>query len=510
MQKFINSYRRTRRKPYSVLSVIFLAIVITIWYLLIHFPSRHDQSTFAYLFPLWSSKSEAVIFEPWKIPEWVQRYNVNHLFDWTWHKNRDFKRCRSSIFGLPQSLTCIHQSLTVVNDVLDYFLSHPDEGCIVDNVARLPNLIPHPLPRAHSFSDACTSLNINHQWILCSKPRSELDNWLPATKRFVTIAVFNAFVDSGHCHSEVPGTVFTECATFHLQRWTNNLCANDPIVKIPKIEPEYRHTELIDSIGTYLQAPGHFGPQQLPRLLRLLATVPETAKVLVAKGGIADPLIDVLVERGVVTRDRIVQFDKNTRPNHFANIVYRSESWPYLKGKEYAHYVHDRTDMQLVHRVMAPSELLANDKKDCIILIKREDGDARSIIEHSYMAEFMESTLNKSKISSHLHIEIFEARGHIRHHIALFRRARVIIGPHGAGMMNILWSSPGTHVVEVGYTTGMTLPEMYAEMSLHLEHQYWICKGHGDYSSPIHVDMDDFIYIFNQIIHQIQIEDGFS
>jgi len=221
-------------------------------------------------------------------------------------------------------------------------------------------------------------------------------------------------------------------------------------------------------------------------------------------------LIDVLVERGVVTRDRIVQFDKNTRPNHFANIVYRSESWPYLKGKEYAHYVHDRTDMQLVHRVMAPSELLANDKKDCIILIKREDGDARSIIEHSYMAEFMESTLNKSKISSHLRIEIFEARGHIRDHIALFRRARVIIGPHGAGMMNILWSSPGTHVVEVGYTTGMTLPEMYAEMSLHLEHQYWICKGHGDYSSPIHVDMDDFIYIFNQIIHQIQIEDDFS
>jgi capsular polysaccharide biosynthesis protein len=122
------------------------------------------------------------------------------------------------------------------------------------------------------------------------------------------------------------------------------------------------------------------------------------------------------------------------------------------------------------------------------------------------MVVFMASALNKSKMSLDLHIEIFEARGHIRDHIDLFRRARVIVGPHGAGMMNILWSSPGTHVVEIGYTTGMTLPEMYAEMSLHLEQRYWICKGHGDYSAPIHVDMDDFIYIFNQIIHEIEIE----
>lgn len=226
-----------------------------------------------------------------------------------------------------------------------------------------------------------------------------------------------------------------------------------------------------------------------------------------AKGGIVDPLIDVLVERGIVTRDRIIQFDKNIRPNYFANIVYRSESWPCLKDKENSHYLHDRTDMQLVHRVMASVEPLTINKKDRIILIKREDEHPRSIIEHSNIILFMESILKKFKISSNLHIEIFEAKGHIRHHIDLFRRARIIIGPHGAGMINILWSSPGAHVVEVGYTTGMTFPEMYAEMSLHLEHHYWICKGYGHYSSPIYIDMNDFIYIFNQIIHQIQIQD---
>ncbi len=497
-----------RRKTSRLFIITFLFVVLTICFFLIPFASCPYRCRIGLIYRSWPSESKDLILEPWKIPEWVQRYNVNHLFDWTWHKNGDYRRCRTSSIRLSQSAISIDksQSPTVVNDVLDYFRSHSDEGCIVDNVARLSNLKPHPLPLARSLSATCSSLNIDRQWILCSKPQSELDDWLPSTKRFVTIAVFNAFVDSGHCHSEVPGTVFTERATFHFQRWTNNPCANDPIVNIPKIQPDYRHTELIDSIGTYLHAPGHFGPQQLPRLLRLLATVPQTAKVLVAKGGIADPLIDVLIERGVVTRDRIVQFDKKIRPYHFANIVYRSESWPFLKDKNNSHHIHDRTDMQLVHRVMSPIQLISNEKKDRIILIKREDGHPRSIIEHSYMNIFMQSALNKSKLSSHLHIEIFEARGHIRDHINLFRRARVIVGPHGAGMMNILWSSPGTHVVEVGYTTGMTFPEMYAEMSLHLEHHYWICKGHGDYSSPIHIDMDDFIYIFNKIIDQIQIQ----
>ncbi|CAF3433148.1 unnamed protein product, partial [Rotaria sp. Silwood2] len=217
--------------------------------------------------------------------------------------------------------------------------------------------------------------------------------------------------------------------------------------------------ELVDSIGTYLEAPGHFGPQQLPRLLRLLATTPETAKVLVASGGVADSLTDVLIERGVVTRNRIVQFDKRKHPYHFANIVYRSESWPYLRGKENAVCIHDRTDMQLVHQVLAGDVLPPTDKRDRFILIKRKNGHARSIIEHPDMVSFISSTLNKSKVPLNLQLEIFEAKGHIRDHIALFRRARVIVGPHGAGMMNVLWASPGTHVVEVGYTTGMTFPQ---------------------------------------------------
>ena len=393
-----------------------------------------------------------------------------------------------------------------MNDALDYFRFHSDEGCIVDNVACPSDPPPHLLPRARSLSDTCLSLHIDRKWVLCRKTQAELNSLISTTRRFVTIAVFNAFVDPGTCHPDVPGTVFTHRATYHLQRWTGKECGNDAISIIPKIDDRYQYTELIDSVGNYLHAPGHFGPEQLPRLIRLLATVPTTAKVLVAKGGIADAFVDVLVERGIVTRDRIVSFDNNAYTNYFANIVYRSEFWPFLTGEDNSYFVYDRTNMQLVHRAIVGNKSSMIENRDRIVLIKRKTGTSRSIIEHFDMVTFMVSALNQSNLFSKFHIEIFEATGHLREHVTLFRRARVIVGPHGAGMMNVLWASPGTHVVEVGYDSGMIFPDMYAIMSLHLEHHYWICKGRGDYSAPIHVDMDDFIYILNQIIQELKTE----
>ncbi|CAF4424089.1 unnamed protein product, partial [Adineta steineri] len=156
----------------------------------------------------------------------------------------------------------------------------------------------------------------------------------------------------------------------------------------------------------------------------------------------------------------------NNRPYYFASIVYRSESWPYLTDKNNSHHLYDRTDMQLVHRALATDgddNQQSKNKRDLVILIKRKDGGTRSIVEHLDMVAFINSRLKKSL---DLHLEIFEAEGHVRDHIALFRRARIIVGPHGAGMLNVVWSSAGTYVVEVGYNKGMTFPEMCAEMSL--------------------------------------------
>ena len=442
----------------------------------------------------------------WSIPDWVLRYNITDLFDWDFRSKKQWKNCRQSFEQFRQLLSSEVPPVTVVNDVLLYLIHHREHGCVLNYKTRLPNPIPHPLPRARSWNETCSSLNIGQTWSLCQKSPVDLSSQLPATTHFLTVGLFNAFVDIGHCHTNVPGTVFTPWATYHFQRWTKKSCGNDGIHKIPSIDSKYRHTQLIDSIGNYLAAPGHFAPQQLPRLIRLLAISPPSAKVLVAKGLIADSFMDVLIERGVITRDRLIPYDDQIYPYHFANIVYRSESSPYLVNAEHDQFIHDRTDMQLLHRVISADPRVRNEKANRIILIKRKEKTSRSIIEHEELLKSIESLLKHSSIRSKFKIEVFDARGHIREHIRLFRQARVIIGPHGAGMMNIAWAVPGTHVVEIGYTTGMKFPQMYAEMSLHLDHHYWVCKGYGNYQGPIHVDMQDFLYIFGRIIQELEAE----
>ena len=81
--------------------------------------------------------------------------------------------------------------------------------------------------------------------------------------------------------------------------------------------------------------------------------------------------------------------------------------------------------------------------------------------------------------------------------IALFRQARMIIDPHDTEMMDILWSSIGTHIVEPEYiNTGMIFLEIYAKMSLHFEQWEWRYQGYGDYREVVHVGMNDFTHFF--------------
>ena len=455
--------------------------------------------------------------------QWVSQYRVESLFGWTWLHNGDYQRYLQHLAALPSpppaasASPVIVDEPTVVNDPVAYFASHPNEGLVVDYVRQLPNPSPHPLPNALDWLSTCQSLNIGREWAMCRLHPDVLNDWLPATTHVMTVALYDAYVDPGNCSEEVPGTPFTVSATYHFQRWTNQDCYNSA-VKAVQYQPVRHYTELIDTLGTYWNAMGHFAPQQLPRIIRSLAVAPVTAKVLVARGGIADTLMDVLVERRVVTRDRIVQYQGGT---YSADVLYRTDTWPYLTDK-YNHYAHDRTDMQLVHRSLVDD--LPDHQRDLIVVIKRDGSQAwclafdslcccpfsltriktRDIEQHDELVAYITEQLNTPAASAlRLHVAVFEGNGHVRDHIALFQRAKVMIGAHGAGMLNLYWLKPGSVVVEVGYDEGMTYPEMYAEMALHSDHSYYVAKGKGSYDGSITLDWDDWQWAWHDIVNRL-------
>ncbi|CAF4321356.1 unnamed protein product [Rotaria sp. Silwood2] len=423
---------------------------------------------------------------------WICRANISHYFDWTWHRNGEYNRylkIKASDYTIPQASTLsAFKKPIVVNDVRLYLYTHPEEGFIVDVFRQLPNSVPHPLPIAKNLSQTCHELNLTNfnAWLSCVLDSSLLARRIPATTHFVTVGIFNAFVGiASSCGPE--GTVYTPYATFHFQKWSTSPCHNSPIAVNHTEKSVELYDELLDSVGVGLSDHGHFAPQQLPRILRLLAVAPQSSKLLVASGDAADQFVDILVNQSIITRDRIIPYDKNKI--YQAKIVYRSESWPYLSGDLYGKYLHDRTDMEIVHRSLILNEL-PEEERNIILIVKRKPYQSRSLINHDAMVNMIEQILaNFSKTL--LKIQIFTGESHIRDQIKIWQKSKIVISPHGAGLINVMWMKPGSFVIEIGYKSGWTLPEMYFEIATHCKHKYWLVKAKGAYHTQLSVDLAD-------------------
>ena len=71
------------------------------------------------------------------------------------------------------------------------------------------------------------------------------------------------------------------------------------------------------------------------------------------------------------------------------------------------------------------------------------------------------------------------ARAELKEDISLFRRALAVIGIHGAGLSNMLWTQPGTTIVEVCYSIGAPCPDFYLWVALGLGLDYAFSQGKG-------------------------------
>jgi len=59
--------------------------------------------------------------------------------------------------------------------------------------------------------------------------------------------------------------------------------------------------------------------------------------------------------------------------------------------------------------------------------------------------------------------------------VQIFRNARLLVGMHGAGLANMLWMEPGSHVIEISGSREV-FPHYY-QLALTLGHHYWLVKS---------------------------------
>lgn len=78
----------------------------------------------------------------------------------------------------------------------------------------------------------------------------------------------------------------------------------------------------------------------------------------------------------------------------------------------------------------------------------------------------------------------------------MFYRARVIVAPHGAGLSNMLFSRPGTGVIEATCDPPL-LNACYLMSAYHLGHRYHGVPSRGGCDGGINVEPEDLVRVLD-------------
>ena len=337
-----------------------------------------------------------------------------------------------------------------------------------------------PIRKFNAESDAsirsqCTKLNPNIFWE-CKHPPAWIQSHQPCSEHAFIAQIDNGFVSDNRTHFAVPGTVFTQTHWFQWQVYIRPVPDGPP--HSWENPPKIQTYPCIGSVlQAYPEAKGHFPHEVLPRLLYLLKHVPHRCPILVAVNNFVQRYLDLLPP---YQQKRILAW-KGHGTVYSAARVYVANEGPYCHEPNphnggmstfFQPYI-----MKFPRQVMATHVLV---KPNSILLMQRTG--SRKYLQHD---DLMKALQSKNK-----DVQVFNAEGDLKNHIALFAEAEVVIGPHGAGFSNLIFCRPGTLVVEIGWDgkVGMEMDNMYARVSESLGLEYRLVVGHGTYNGTISVD----------------------
>jgi hypothetical protein len=349
------------------------------------------------------------------IPDWIYRYKISHLFNFYWLQTEGYK------WHLQQMMDLKHLSKTRPiyshnrTRIFDYLYHHPEHGVIIDTAPDPFQPIFSRLPQtSSSLKEICLHLELSNHWYPCYEQRSS--------------------------------SIFEPLITYGLY---NIIIGNPSLTKIHYDEIIYLFDDQFDKHDETL-----FVTQILPRLIRLLALVPQTAIILSpyfnSKIKYVNQYIDILVQRDILNdRKRLIKY--NSGKSYHAYVVYSTSS--------------PRFDLILLHHILTESQLSIQRE---LILIIRNNLDQENYNTIVQIIQQFELPVGLN----HLRIHEYDEKSYsIKQISQLFRQALIVIGMPSHALSHIVWCSSGTQIIEIGQKTMTT---DYYEISLQLKFDYWL------------------------------------
>jgi len=192
-----------------------------------------------------------------------------------------------------------------------------------------------------------------------------------------------------------------------------------------------------DELATVVQRWGygfyHFISEQLPKILYLqkfLLSSNENIKILTYYN---NTYIKEILELCGINKNNIIEFSNNY--NYSAKNLYVSK--PIYCGNP------SKEDIELIRNTLHINDNvnLEDNETPIGIIIKRDMNSVRSIINFDNIVMLIKEKFPEKKWVIFEHLSIKDS-------ITLFKKADIIVAPHGAGLSNMIFSAKGIHILE--------------------------------------------------------------
>jgi len=458
-----------------------------------HHTGRHG-TRYAVKKSLKASLKKEINFGANEIARWIQS-NEHHSHRATCdalQQSNHSCQIRSSQFPVYDKLQVVTDVLNVSGVAVIAEATHGDHG----RCFRIGSV------STSSEDSNCAILNPS-VWIECADFTQTPMSRRGKRTRFCTsnsyVVKFSCvFVEMwGSVHKNVPGTIFDTERAFMHQHYVRSPRTSASTT----ISAHYQR--LATAIFPYLDAPGHFPHETLPKVLWLLQTLPADVPVLAPWTPWTQRYYDALEANGVDT-SRIVPFTPSSRSVVSVDTLYTTIEWPYCDQGENPNHGGEPSEypyeiMSSLRASIVPKSLTSATVKTLLIIDRGKR--VRSLIQHAQLVERLKQTYESSGyIVEEFGPAVLDAP--LREHIEMFNRAAVVIAPHGAGLSNLIFCREGTAVVEIGFDSskGMQLDEMYFQLSLGLHLRYWLIMGRGSYVGKIDANVDDVLRVVDDAL----------
>jgi hypothetical protein len=213
----------------------------------------------------------------------------------------------------------------------------------------------------------------------------------------------------------------------------------------------------------------HWTAEALVRLLLLEELLERDSQVrLLVPSTQAPRFVDEYLELLGVGESRLIRNRPSHRNRYFAEELYYIE-WdrplPEQGGDEVASvWVPPRDGLLRLRERLATPFASPSERRTVVYTSRAGAGSVRAVVNEAELIAALRAEVGDD-------LFVFDGDGmSVREQIEVFRGARLVVGPHGAALTNILWCSPGAAVVELPVVPRVL--NHFAHMALALDLSY--------------------------------------